>query len=526
MTGIITTLLRRRISRFVSIQLLGLLLALTVVGSDTFDPSTIIMHYQGEESVAKLGWALTSLGDINGDGFDDIGMSSFDPPYTYVFFGGNPVDSFPDMYLSGCYGAAEPVDLDGDGLDDVVTSDCGCGTVYFFKGYGDSLASVAYDSIVQNTGICFGFKTRTGYIDGDNLGDLLTLAQNSPEVTPVYFYSGCPAIDKEPDWSYEVDNTYHTVSSLGFIDFDGDNWEDIFVGMLAGLNKDTLSYVYIFLGPDFGDNPDLVIGHPLDYDPSPVTPEYFAKAVANVGDVNGDGREDLGVIYYHQPFIYCCGPGADTLYDYRTAGFALAMSDAGDINGDGYNDLLTGDHRTMYGVVDLYLGGPNFDEDYDLSIYPWDLPPLFLENIGYSLSPAGDFNGDGYNDFVFACRSFTGGHVFVIAGGPYLKTGAPMGGEEILPARMRLKQNYPNPFNLSTRIEFSLAQSDRVTLDVFNVLGQKVIRLVDGQAYPAGYHTIDWDGRLCDNSSAPSGVYFCRLSTSSGGESRKMLLVK
>jgi hypothetical protein len=124
--------------------------------------------------------------------------------------------------------------------------------------------------------------------------------------------------------------------------------------------------------------------------------------------------------------IYRCGPYSDTLYDYILAGISSEMSAAGDVNGDGYNDILGGDNRTASGVVDLDLGGAVFDEAYDMSIYRWQLPPLFLDDLGNSLSPAGDFDGDGYGDFMFGCENLYldgEGDVFVIASGPQLQTG-------------------------------------------------------------------------------------------------------
>jgi hypothetical protein len=105
----------------------------SIVHAVPFDPSMILFHYRGETDNSQLGRNLTALGGINGDGFDDVAMSSSDPSGTYVFFGGNPVDSFPDMLLRGRNGAAGPVDLNGDGIDDVVTSLSLEGVVYFFR---------------------------------------------------------------------------------------------------------------------------------------------------------------------------------------------------------------------------------------------------------------------------------------------------------------------------------------------------------------------------------------------------------
>jgi hypothetical protein len=89
-----------------------------------------------------------------------------------------------------------------------------------------------------------------------------------------------------------------------------------------------------------------------------------------------------------------------------------------------------------------------------------------------------------------------------------------------LPGRFSLPQNYPNPFNASTTIEFALPEAADAELSVYNILGQKVAVLMDGQM-AAGDHTINWDaGKM------PSGIYFARLETDSGIKSIKMLLLR
>lgn len=97
--------------------------------------------------------------------------------------------------------------------------------------------------------------------------------------------------------------------------------------------------------------------------------------------------------------------------------------------------------------------------------------------------------------------------------------------EDALPSTYTLEQNYPNPFNPETRIEFSLPKASPVSLTVFNVLGQVVNELANGEL-PRGVHTVVWDGTDGTGRSVASGVYFYRLET--GGEqlTRKMMLLK
>ena len=90
-----------------------------------------------------------------------------------------------------------------------------------------------------------------------------------------------------------------------------------------------------------------------------------------------------------------------------------------------------------------------------------------------------------------------------------------------IPASFTLGQNYPNPFNPTTAIQFQVQRIARVTLKVYDVLGQEVATLLD-DVRPAGTYTATFNA-----SSFASGVYFYRLSSDGGfRESRKMLLLK
>ena len=83
-----------------------------------------------------------------------------------------------------------------------------------------------------------------------------------------------------------------------------------------------------------------------------------------------------------------------------------------------------------------------------------------------------------------------------------------------------LAQNYPNPFNPSTKIEYSLKKAADVTLEVYNVVGQKVAVLVS-ERKPAGQHEVNFDA-----SSLSSGLYFYTLKSGNVNLTRKMMLLK
>ena len=84
-----------------------------------------------------------------------------------------------------------------------------------------------------------------------------------------------------------------------------------------------------------------------------------------------------------------------------------------------------------------------------------------------------------------------------------------------------LKQNYPNPFNPSTTIEFDLPEQSIVTLQIFDVQGREVQRLINDQMMTAAVHRVTWLA-----SDMPSGVYFYRLTAGNHVQTRRMLLVK
>ena len=101
----------------------------------------------------------------------------------------------------------------------------------------------------------------------------------------------------------------------------------------------------------------------------------------------------------------------------------------------------------------------------------------------------------------------------------------------VIPSSFALQQNYPNPFNPSTTIAYSLPELSQVKISVFNIMGQEVAVLIEGQQ-SAGYKKVVWSG--CDNGMAylSSGVYFVRMKArgkDSGkqfNDLKKMLLIK
>jgi len=96
---------------------------------------------------------------------------------------------------------------------------------------------------------------------------------------------------------------------------------------------------------------------------------------------------------------------------------------------------------------------------------------------------------------------------------------------ELLPDKYELSQNHPNPFNPSTTIEFSIPKRNEVSLEVFNILGQKVIQLINREL-PAGEYNVNWDGTDQTGEPVSAGIYLYRLKSDDFSDTKKMTLIK
>jgi hypothetical protein len=97
------------------------------------------------------------------------------------------------------------------------------------------------------------------------------------------------------------------------------------------------------------------------------------------------------------------------------------------------------------------------------------------------------------------------------------------------PEGYQLYQNFPNPFNMETTLEYELPQTSQVMLNIFNLQGQKIRTLIQGQER-AGRHAANWDGRNDDGSIVSTGIYIYQLQIKNHDKSftlfRKTALIK
>ncbi|NNE08218.1 MAG: T9SS type A sorting domain-containing protein, partial [Gemmatimonadetes bacterium] len=93
------------------------------------------------------------------------------------------------------------------------------------------------------------------------------------------------------------------------------------------------------------------------------------------------------------------------------------------------------------------------------------------------------------------------------------------------PSRAKLFPNVPNPFNPLTRIAFEMSAPGPALLEIFDTAGRRIATLLHEER-SAGRHVSEWRGRDDAGRAVPSGVYFYRLKTESGVETRRMVLIR
>ncbi len=124
-------------------------------------------------------------------------------------------------------------------------------------------------------------------------------------------------------------------------------------------------------------------------------------------------------------------------------------------------------------------------------------------------------------DHNFAGSAFAPEQTFVITASAVADRAAPA-----LPAQYELAQNYPNPFNPTTAVRFGLPRAARVTLKIYDVMGNEIAILLEGENKTAGYHTAWWEGKNRRGMPAPSGVYLYVLQAGETRLVRRLVLLR
>ncbi|TET45637.1 T9SS type A sorting domain-containing protein [candidate division TA06 bacterium] len=383
------------------------------------------------EEDALFGWSVSAAGDVNGDGFHDVlvgarlaevdGLRSAGE--AFLFLGPYLIsvvpltESVPESaaYFGRTVSAAG--DVDGDGFDDVIVGAPGSdGRAVVFLG-PDLESAIPLTEPVPERWANFGISVSgAGDVNGDGFDDVIVGSEESEVgglhgAAEAFVFLG-PALDSVISLTEPVPEEFArfgaTVSGAG--DVNGDGFDDVIVGA-RGANPWGITdagEAFLFLGPDL----DSVI--PLT-EPVPEQSAFFAGSVSGAGDVNGDGVDDVivgaryadpwGISAAGEVFLFL-GPDLDSVIPLsepvpeELALFGWSVSGAGDVNGDGFNDVLVGaagtvDGLAMAGEAFLFLG-PDLDSVISFS----EPAPDSDAGFSYSLSGAGDVDGDSLSDLV------------------------------------------------------------------------------------------------------------------------------
>ncbi len=401
---------------------------------------------EANQANASFGASVANAGDVNGDGYDDVIVGA------RGYSNGESAEGAAFLYLGGPSGlsttaawTAEPNvadanfgtsvssagDVNGDGYADVIIGAnwYADGQVYEGRAYvyhgGPSGLSASPDWAVESNMVhaFFGDEVASaGDVNGDGYDDVIVSAPMYGLNGAVFVYFGsATGLSTTADWAMAGDQNFGVFGSgaQGAGDVNGDGYDDIVIGaQFQGQG----GQVFVYHGSAFGPSlsPDWVAnGMQVD--------GFFGFSVAGVGDVNGDGFDDVligapqedggeqdegrvhlvlgSVAGLETSIVWSAEPNQ------ANSQFGASISGAGDVNGDGYADAIVGalsyeDEATGTGKAYLYTGNPA-----GLSADPVWTAQSDQSNafFGITVSAAGDVNGDGVSDAIVGADWYDNG---------------------------------------------------------------------------------------------------------------------
>ncbi len=432
----------------------------------------------GENANDLFGYTVAGVGDMNGDGYADVLVGANDYPggtkrgKIYVFrgtanglFGTYATDA--NWTLNGatagdCLGSGlgPAGDVDGDGLGDVVLGAYGYsggekrGQAMIYYGYtalpNASPKTMTGEHAADGLG-CPAMSA--GDVNGDGYGDLLVSASRYDNGRgKVYVFHGTATnlvgSPAAPAWSATGENTGDGFGTAAVAagDVNGDGYDDILVGAQNYNSGGAYAgKVYVFHGSPAG-----ITNHGADHATwcaiGEASNSFFGKAVAGVGDVNGDGYADIlaagqgffsigrgggsafrfKVYAFHgspagvsgsaaQPAWYALGETTSDLFGDTVAG-------AGDVNGDGFADILVGAWHyvrpSRASPPPKYRGKAYVFEGSAAGLQGTATQPAWSSEgqrdddlYGRSVAGAGDINGDGFDDVLVGAPGYPSNRV-------------------------------------------------------------------------------------------------------------------
>ncbi len=261
-------------------------------------------------------------------------------------------------------------------------------------------------------------------------------------------------------------------------------------------------------------------------------------------DMDGDGKHEVYVAGYYDARLYSIvdtdGDATHLVDSTETAVIASGTSHGAHAT-PGFGLFVGGNSGSDIHKFDLASGGNPLDSTHwSGSTYGFDNS---LSGFVAKLGSGFDFDGDGNHEVVLAYMSVEDSiavvdvnndttmventSAFGVRAAEWDATMASIRDiEVIMPDDYKLSQNYPNPFNPNTRIEYFLPANNDISLVIYNMLGQEVIRLLDNQYTKAGAYSTAWDGRDKNGLKVGSGTYIYELKFGNFSKSRQMVLMK
>ncbi len=402
----------------------------------------------------QFGRAVSGVGDVNGDGWDDVIVGApgeengqYREGRAYLYYGSPAgISGIADWsaesdsnnpYFGGAVAAAG--DVNNDGFADVLISAYRFtdafnreGKVYLYYGSASGLAATpAWTMTGGQARAYFGRAIASaGDVNGDGFDDILVGASGydtaDRDAGRVYLYLGSatgPALS--PSWISEGDKvlTSYGNAVAGAGDINGDGFDDILIGASKYDSAGSeVGRAYLYLGGPSG--PAAVADWSSGGD---AATDFYGSAVSSAGDVNGDGfadvliganldtpsifgpRWDAGRLFVFYGSATGLAATPDWVFDNEQSYAQLggSVSSLGDINGDGFDDILAG--ATHYniqqadeGAALLFLGSASGPMTTSITLSAGQGSALF----GTSVSGAGDVDGDGMGDFIVGANLY------------------------------------------------------------------------------------------------------------------------
>jgi hypothetical protein len=414
-------------------------------GSATGLATSAATHDEGNQAGARFGTSVATAGDVNGDGYADVIIGA--PDYTsgendegrvWVWHGSaSGLSATHDWRAEGNQAnahfgssAATAGDVNGDGYSDVIVGAWGYhnpstneGAAFVYHGSPATLSETAdWTKRSNQEGAYFGWSLGTaGDVNGDGYADIVVGAPlwdsgQTNEGAAWIYHGSATGLISAPAWYQQrnQDNAQfgYSVGTAG--DVNGDGYSDVIVGApFYGSPEDDEGWAFVYHGSSGGLGTT-----PAWQKDSDQVGAQFGFSVGAAGDVNGDGYGDIIVgapfwndgqtheggtwVYHGSESGTISAPAWYMQINQADAQFGYSVGTAGDVNGDGYSDVIVGapyweDDALNEGRAWVYHGSAQGLRGTE----SWHAESnLALANLGWSVSTAGDVNGDGYSDVI------------------------------------------------------------------------------------------------------------------------------